>query len=149
MNATWGFEELLEATPSNSSCTVTYLLSHKPYVGDEQTCRRIKDELIIDVFSWTPTPGHICVGRPARIYINQICADTRCSLADVSRAVNDRNGWCICVRVCVCVCVCVRVRERERKRERGASVLSAQLDDDNIRIHPTPPYDQDVTQGQF
>ena len=32
-------------------------------------------------------------GRPARINLHQICADTECRLEDLPRVMNDRNGW--------------------------------------------------------
>ena len=95
---------------------------------------RSKDELINDVLLWTPSHGRTTVGRPARIYIQQLCADTGCSLEDPQEAMDERDRslervrkihvrdttwwwwWCVCVffvcvracvRACVCVCVCV------------------------------------------
>ena len=56
-------------------------------------CRRSKDELISDVFLWTPAYGQIKVGRPARIYIQQLCEDTGCSPEDRPEAMNDREKW--------------------------------------------------------
>ena len=46
-------------------------------------CWRSRDELL-----WTPLHG-----RPARIYIQQLCADTGCSLEDLPEAMDDREGW--------------------------------------------------------
>ena len=40
-------------------------------------CWRSRDELISDIFLWTPTYGR--AGRPARTYIQQLCEDTGCS----------------------------------------------------------------------
>ena len=37
---------------------------------------RSGDELIRDIFSWTPLHGRAKAGRPARTYIQQLCADT-------------------------------------------------------------------------
>ena len=51
--------------------------------------------------------GHASVGRPARIYLHQLCADTGCRLEDPPGVINDRDEW----------------------RESGKSVLSARLDD--------------------
>ena len=42
-------------------------------------CWRSRDELISDVLLWTPTYGWARAGRPARIYIQQLCEDMRCS----------------------------------------------------------------------
>ena len=53
-------------------------------------CWRNKDELISDVL-WTPTHGH--VGRPARIYIQQLCEDTGYNPEDRPEAMNDRKEW--------------------------------------------------------
>ena len=54
---------------------------------------RIKDELISDVFLWTPAYGQAKAGRPARTYIQQLCEDTGCSPEDLPEAMNDREKW--------------------------------------------------------
>ena len=56
-------------------------------------CWRSKDELISDVLQWTPTYGQAKAGRPARIYIQQLCEDTGCSPEDLPEAMNDREKW--------------------------------------------------------
>ena len=56
-------------------------------------CWRSRDELIRDVLLWTPTHGRAKAGRPARIYIQQICEDTGCSPDDQPEAMNDRGKW--------------------------------------------------------
>ena len=38
-------------------------------------CWRSRDELISDVLLWTPSHGQAKIGRPARTYIQQPCAD--------------------------------------------------------------------------
>ena len=55
-------------------------------------------------------------GRQEKTPIHQLCADTRCWLEDLPRAMDDRNGW--------------RERERERERESSESMLSEWLEDD-------------------
>ena len=50
-------------------------------------CLRIRDEPIGDIFLWTPLHG------PARTYIKQLYADTRCNLEDLLEAMKDREGW--------------------------------------------------------
>ena len=40
----------------------------------------------------SPTHEHI-VGQPIKTYINQLCADTGCSLEDLSSVMADRGGW--------------------------------------------------------
>ena len=49
-------------------------------------CRRSKDELISDVLLWTPAYGQTKAGRPARIYIQQLCEDTGCNPEDLPKA---------------------------------------------------------------
>ena len=56
-------------------------------------CRRNKDELISDVLLWTPAYGQAKAGRPARIYIQQLCEDTGCGPEDLPEARNDREKW--------------------------------------------------------
>ena len=56
-------------------------------------CWRSNDELISDVLLWTPLHGRAKAGRPARTYIQQLCVNTRCSLEDLSGAMDDREGW--------------------------------------------------------
>ena len=56
-------------------------------------CWRSRDELISDVFLWTSSHGRVKAGRPARTYIQQLCADTECSPEDLSDAMDDREKW--------------------------------------------------------
>ena len=54
---------------------------------------RSKDELISDILLWTHSNGRAKVGLPARTYLQQLCADTGCSLEDFPEAMDDRDGW--------------------------------------------------------
>ena len=56
-------------------------------------CRRSRDELISNVLLWTPAYGRAKAGRPARIFIQQLCEDTGCSPEDLLEAMNDREKW--------------------------------------------------------
>ena len=56
-------------------------------------CWRSRDELIRDVFLWTPTHDRAKAGRPARTYIQQLCEDTGCCPEDLPRVMNDREEW--------------------------------------------------------
>ena len=58
-----------------------------------QHCWRSGDELISDVFLWTPTYGRANAGRLARTYIQQLCEDTGCSPEYLPEAKNDREKW--------------------------------------------------------
>ena len=50
---------------------------------------RSKDELIRDVLQSTPKHGRAKVGRPARTYILQLCADRVCKPEDLQGAMDD------------------------------------------------------------
>ena len=54
---------------------------------------RSRDEFISDVLLWTPLHGQAKAGRPARTYIQQLCADTGCSPEDLTKAMDNRKGW--------------------------------------------------------
>ena len=56
-------------------------------------CWRSKDELIRDILLWTPSQGQTKAGRPARTYIQQLCADMGCSPENLLKAMGDREGW--------------------------------------------------------
>ena len=56
-------------------------------------CRRSKDELISDILLWAPSHGRAKTGRPARTYIQQLCADTGYRLENLPGAIDDRDGW--------------------------------------------------------
>ena len=56
-------------------------------------CWRSRDELISDVLLWTPAYGQSKAGRPAWIYIQQLCEYTGCSPEDLPEAMNDREKW--------------------------------------------------------
>ena len=45
------------------------------------------------VLLWTPSHDRAKVGRPARTYIQQLGADTGCSLEELLRAMEDRDEW--------------------------------------------------------
>ena len=57
-----------------------------------ERCWRSRAELISDVVLWTPTHGWAKVGRPARTYTLQLCADTGFSPEDLSEAMDDRGS---------------------------------------------------------
>ena len=56
-------------------------------------CWRNRDELINDVFLWTPSHGRAKASCPARTNIQQLCADTGCSPEDLQKAMGDREAW--------------------------------------------------------
>ena len=56
-------------------------------------CWRSKDEVVSDVFLWTPAYGQSKAGRPARTFIQQLCDDTGCNPEDLPEAMNDRETW--------------------------------------------------------
>ena len=52
-------------------------------------CWRSRDKLISGILLWTPAKA----GQPARTYIQQLCANTGCSLEDLPEAMDEREGW--------------------------------------------------------
>ena len=56
-------------------------------------CWRSRDELISDLLLWTPSHGRAKAGRPARTYIQQLCADMGCSLEDLLEAMDYWEVW--------------------------------------------------------
>ena len=81
-NTMYSFEQILEAAPpQNSICTVTYLPSHK-----------------LSLVRWTRQAWYCCfhmdtlVLAPAKSYIHQLRADTVCSLVDLARVIDNRDG---------------------------------------------------------
>ena len=52
-------------------------------------CWKRKDELISNILLLTPSK----VGRPARTYIQQFCANTGCSLEDLLGVIGNRDWW--------------------------------------------------------
>ena len=80
--------------------TKQHLYDHLPpitiqirWTRHEGHCQRSMDELISDVLLWTPSHGRAKVGRPARTYIQQLCANMGCSSEDLPEAMDDREGW--------------------------------------------------------
>ena len=74
---------------------------------------RSRDELISDVFLWTPTAK---ARRPIRTYIQQLCEDTGCSREDLPKTMNDRECW------------------RERVKDIRADGTTRWWDDDGVVI---------------
>ena len=56
-------------------------------------CRRSMNELISDVFLWTPSYERASVGRPARTYLQQLFMDKGCRREDLPKAMDDRDDW--------------------------------------------------------
>ena len=50
------------------------------------------DKFISDVLLWTPSHGRAKLRRPARTYIQQLCANTGCSMEDVPGMMDERDG---------------------------------------------------------
>ena len=59
---------------------------------------RLNNVQVSDILLWTTSHGRRMVGRPARTYIKQFCADTGCSLEYLPGEMDDRDGWSESVR---------------------------------------------------
>ena len=82
-----------DSTPQRSSYTATYYPSRKlSNLDTRDTAGEVWDELMSDVLS-TPSHGRAKARRPPRTYIQQLCADTGCSLEDLSKAIDDGEVW--------------------------------------------------------
>ena len=118
----------------NKSCrqhlTKQQLCSHLPpitktihvrWTRHSGHCWKSKDKLVSDILLWTPSHGWAKAGRPARTYIQQLCANTGYSLEDLPEAIDDI--------------------ETGGERGSGRSVLAARKDDDekmilNLNVKP-------------
>ena len=81
--------------------TKRQLYGHLPLISKTIQGRRTKhaghywrsrDELKSDILQRTLSHGRAKTVRPARTYIQQLCADTECSLEDLPEAMDDREG---------------------------------------------------------
>ena len=116
-NAKSYFHQNLGAAPHETKAvrSLTSHLINKPSKTTEtqDTVERNQDELISDIFLWTLTHRRARVGRPARTYEYQLCADTRYSSEDLLGEMDDRDGW--------------------RERESGKSMMAARLHVDDLQ----------------
>ena len=53
----------------------------------------VKDEIVINVLLWTPSHGCDIVSWPTKTYVQQLRADTECSLEDLPKGMDDRDRW--------------------------------------------------------
>ena len=70
------FKQILEAVRQNSSCTATYLASHKLSKEDKPDIlgtAGCKNEIIREILLWITTYGHISVGQQAKTYSPILC----------------------------------------------------------------------------
>ena len=82
------------STPQSSSWTAYPTPSWKLSKLDEPDMwDNTGDKLISDVLLWTPSHGWAKTGRPARTYIQQLCADMGCSLEDLPESMDVIEGW--------------------------------------------------------
>ena len=63
------------------------------WTGHVGHCLRSTNKLISYVLMWTLSHGQPKFGRPARTYIQQLCADTGCILEDLPGAMDDRDRY--------------------------------------------------------
>ena len=96
------YTKMMQAT-LNKSCRqhptkLLQLYGHLPPLTKTIKIRRTRHArtrhcLRSDVLLWTPLHGRANAGRPARTYIQQLCADTGFSPEDLPEAMDDRQGW--------------------------------------------------------
>ena len=85
-------EQVLEAAPNKAAAVRPSATHHQNYpTRHAGHCWRCRDELISDIPLWTPSHGWAKARQPARTYIQQLCADTGCSLEDLPREIDNRH----------------------------------------------------------
>ena len=89
------FEQILEAAPHKTSTVKPFPISKPIQIRWRHAwhCWRSKEQPVSDILLRSPTHRCTSIGQLARSYIHQPCADTWCCLEDLSRAMNDRDGW--------------------------------------------------------
>ena len=87
-NTASNIEQVQEAAPYKAPITKSIQVRRTRHAGH---CRRRRDELISDILQWIPSHGWAKAGRPARTYIQQLYANTGCSLEDLPEAMNNRE----------------------------------------------------------
>ena len=68
---------------------------------------RSSNELISDVLLWTPSYRRAKAGRLSTTDIQQVCADTGCSLEDLLEAMDDREVWQGMIYIYIYIYSCV------------------------------------------
>ena len=70
--------------------TKTFKIRQTRHAGH---CWRSRDELINDLFLWTPSHRQTKAGCPGWTCIQQLCADMGCSFEDLPEAMDNREVW--------------------------------------------------------
>ena len=73
--------------------TKQQLYGHLPLISEAIRVRRTRHAKHSDVLLWTPSHGRASVGRPARTYLQQLCANTVCSQEELLKAIDERAEW--------------------------------------------------------
>ena len=81
-----------------TKCIEKKLEGHLPPIQVHRTrhaghCCRSKDKLISDVLHWTLSQGQASLEWLARIYLQQLCADPKCSLEDQPDMMDNIDEW--------------------------------------------------------
>ena len=96
-NTASNIEQVLEAQPTKQQ-----LYGHLPCIMKSIQvrrtrhmghCWRSKDKLISNILLWASSHGWAKAGQPARTYIQQLRANTGCSLEELLGVMDDRVGW--------------------------------------------------------
>ena len=56
-------------------------------------CWRSEGAFISEILPWTTSHRCVCVGGPARTYLQQLCTDTGRRLEDVTGTMDDKDEW--------------------------------------------------------
>ena len=96
-NVASNIEHVMETALRKAAAIRTPTTHHKNYQNRRTRhvghCWESRDELVSDVLLWTLSHGRAKAGRPARTYIQQLCAHTGCSPEHLPKAMDDREVW--------------------------------------------------------
>ena len=90
-NTVSNIEQVLEAKP-HKAATVRPPTTKTIKIRWTRHAGHCWNGFISDVLLWTPSRGQVKAGRSALTYIQQLCADTRCSPKDLPEAMDDWWG---------------------------------------------------------
>ena len=90
LNKSWG-QHPTKQLLNGHRCSISQI-SQVRQARHARYCRGSKDELINNIFRWTPTHGHTSVGRQANTYIYLLWTDTGCRLEYLPGAMANKNG---------------------------------------------------------
>ena len=97
-DSTYCFEQILKAVPYKTAA-VQPLTSHLTNHWCKMSRELLEKQRQTNILLWTQIHGHINMGWPAKTYIHQLCADTRCHLDNLPREMAMREIQVLLVHI--------------------------------------------------